>query len=398
MTTDDLPLVVAWFSTAFPHGPALGDPESLTWGAFCGVFWFRREGGKDGPGFVAARFSPDPNHPHSVRRLDRNVVARTAVALDCEINSKTGEIPPAIPDVVTRIRGQSWAGLLYSSHGHSSAAPRYRIVLPLTTELAPDLPAPEVIAARLHLTGVLDTSKLGAVALFYLPSAATGRLEDHDDAVVIHGDAVDAAWMRQEAGALLAQRQAEQDRIAAVAHAAAVARREAKIAAGFDPDSSLIEKLRPCFDLDNVLRSHGYDKRGTKYRHPQSTSGVHGAGIKTFGGIERVFSHNATDPLHASNLPNWCDGVTALDAIDVVVILDFAGDRARALRELAERFGISKTEERRAVAKLIFRLRRQNASQQAIEAGAYAEGHRLGMSQAEVIEVALWCASRLEAA
>ena len=51
---DDLPLVISWFPTAKPDGPAIGDPEHMTWGAFTGVFWFRREGAKDGPNFVPA--------------------------------------------------------------------------------------------------------------------------------------------------------------------------------------------------------------------------------------------------------------------------------------------------------------------------------------------------------
>ena len=27
------------------------------------------------------------------------------------------------------------------------------------------------------------------------------------------------------------------------------------------------------------------------------------------------------DPLHSDNLPAWCDGVTAVDAIDAIIIL-----------------------------------------------------------------------------
>ena len=163
------------------------------------------------------------------------------------------------------------------------------------------------------------------------------------------------------AGALQAARQAEAERIAAEAQAEAAARREAKIAAGFDPDDLLIEKLRSRFDLDDVLRSHGYDKAGTKYRHPNSSSGSYGADIKTLG-VE-VLSYNATDPLHAGNLPAWCGGVTALDAFDVVAILDFGGDRTRAMREMAERFNLTKAAERKALAGLLFRLIRRGASQ-----------------------------------
>jgi hypothetical protein len=202
--------------------------------------------------------------------------------------------------------------------------------------------------------------------------------------------------MRECAGIILAARQAEADRIAAEANVEAAARREAKIAAGFDPNDSLIEKLRSCFDLDDVLRAHGYEKSGTKYRHPNSSSGSYGADIKTFGGIERVFSHNGTDPLHAANLPAWCGGVTALDVIDVVTILDFGGDRRKALRELAERFNMTKAPERKVVATLIFRMLRQQAPQEAIEAAAFAEGERRGLTRDEVCQVARWVATKAE--
>jgi hypothetical protein len=91
---DDTPLVISWFPTATPKGPALGDPEHTTWGEFCGVCWWRREGEKDGPNFVPARFKLEPDGRH-VRRLKENVVSRTAVALDLEANNQTGELPPS---------------------------------------------------------------------------------------------------------------------------------------------------------------------------------------------------------------------------------------------------------------------------------------------------------------
>lgn len=389
MSADDVPMMIAWFDRAIlENRPAIGDPECTTWGNFAGVFWWRREGEKDGPNFVPARFKLEPDGRH-VRRLKRNLLARTAVALDCEVNKQTGELPPAINDSVARIRGAGWAGVLYTSHNHSHDAPRYRIVLPLSEEIAHELPAPEVVAERLGLRGVLDESKLVASSLFYLPSANYEDL-DHHHTEVIAGSAIEAAWMRNAAGTILAAREAEKERLAAAAHAEAVARREAKIAAGFDPDDSLIEKLRVHFDLAGILLSHGYDKAGDKFRHPNSTSGSFGADIKTFGGIERVFSHNGTDPLHASNLPEWCGGVTALDAVDATIILDFAGDRKKALHSLAERFGLTKAEERKKLAALIFRLIRRSAPQQVIEAGAVAEGLRLELSRAEINEVAAW--------
>lgn len=361
------------------------------------MFWWRREGPKDGPNFIPARFVLEPDGRH-VRRLARNLIARTAVALDVETNKATGEVPPSLTEVVARVKNCCGTAVIYTSHSHTSGAPRYRIVLPLSEEIAPDLPAVEIVADDLQLLGVLDTSKLGAASLFYLPSAPEECVDDHA-MVVVEGPPINAAWMRDVAGGVLAQREAEQARIAAEAHAEAVKRREAKIAAGFDPDDSLIEKLRSRFDLEGVLLAHGYDKagskNGTKYRHRNSTSGSYGADIKVLGGIERVFSHNGTDPLHASNLPDWCGEVTALDVVDVVTILDFASDRTHALKELAQRFGISKPDERKALAKLLFHMIRQQAPQEAIEAAAFAEGERLGLSRAEVCSVAAWAATQV---
>ena len=151
--------------------------------------------------------------------------------------------------------------------------------------------------------------------------------------------------------------------------------------------------LRSRLDLDSILVRHGYDKAGTKYRHPASTSGSHGADIKLLGGVERVFSHNGTDPLHATNLPSWCD-VTAVDAFDVVAILDFGGDRQRAMREMAQQFGLTKAAERKELAKVLFRLLRDQAEQDAIEAAAISFGNENGLTRDEVCSVAVWVASQ----
>lgn len=391
MSARDLRLTISWFPTAFSEGPAIGDPERTTWGNFSEVFWWRREGEKDGPCFVPARFLPEQDS-RQVRRLKRNLVARTAIALDCETNKETGELPPGFTETVERVRNRAWAAVVYTSHNHRAEMPRYRVVLPLSEEIDHTLPAVEIVADRLGVAAVLDRSKLVASSLFYLPSAEPDQL-DHHDTVVVDGGAIDAAWLREAAGSLLAGRQAEADRRATEAHAEAAVRREAKLAAGFDPDDSLIEKLRSRFDLQAVLLAHGYEKSGTKYRHPNSSSGSFGADIKAFSGIERVFSHNANDPLHASNLPSWCAGVTALDVFDVVTILDFGGDRRKALADLADRFNVTKASERKALARLLFRLIRRQESQVAIETAAFTEGSRLGLARADIISVATWVAT-----
>jgi hypothetical protein len=398
MNADDTPIHLAWFPTAEPKGPAIGDPETTTWANFCSMLWFRREGPKDGPGFCAARFKLEDDGRH-IRRLKTNLLARTAIAMDIEPNKATGEIPPDVDEIASRITERQWAAALWTSHNHNPPNIRCRAVLPLSEEINHDLPAVEIIADDLGLTSVLDRSKLGASSFFYLPSCSGDSTAELHQEIIILGAAIPTTWLVERARALLEARTTEADSAAAEAHARAVARRAERLAAGSDPDQSLIEQIRPRLGaLDQILRAHGYDRAGhgsvAKYRHPNSQSGSYGADIKNFGGIERIYSHNGGDPLHAANLPAWCDGVTALDVLDVVVILDFGRDRKRALRELAERFGLNKREEKRAVAALIFKLIRQQASQETIETLAYAEGSRLGLCLSEIYEVACWVAAQ----
>src|SRR5215472_13403531 len=135
----DLPLVISWFPTAKPEGPAIGDSECITWRNVAQVLsLWRREGEKDGPGFIPARFKLEPDDKH-VRRLGANLIARTAVAMDCETNKRTGDVPPSPDDAAAQIRNAGWAGLLYTSHNHAVTAARYRIVLPVAREIDHEL-------------------------------------------------------------------------------------------------------------------------------------------------------------------------------------------------------------------------------------------------------------------
>jgi hypothetical protein len=314
--------------------------------------------------------------------------------LDIETSKDTGELPPTLDELAKRIKARGWTAALWNSHNHQPPNDiRCRVVLPLSQEIDHRLPAVDVVAAGLGVSDVLDTSKRGAESYFYLPSCPEDAADGHQE-IVVPGAPIDAQWLTKRATALLEAREAEKEQQAAEAHAKTEERLQAHLAAGYDLSDSLIEKLRQRLDLDAALRAHGYTVSGGKYRHPNSQSGSFGADIKTFGGIQRVYSHNAGDPLHRDNLPAWCDGVTALDAVDVVTILEFGGGKERALRELAERFGLVKTAERKAIAGLIFRLIRKQADQEAIEAAALAEGKRLGLSLQEVCRVACWVAAQ----
>jgi hypothetical protein len=269
---DDLRLTVSWFENAVPIGQqARGDPETLTWGNFVSISAWRREGEKDGCGFVPSRFKLEADG-RQIRRLKANLIARTAVALDIEANKKTGEVPPSLDEVTARVRSSGLACLGYSSHNHRNASdPRYRLVMPLSEEISADSPAPQIMAAQLGLAGVVDLSKVSAASLFYLPSCPPNALDLHQT-VVVAGEPIAAGWVRE----LTAARQIEADRAAAQANAEAAAYRETKKAAGFNPDDSLIDKFRSHSDLGSILLAHGYDQSpdNKRYRHPNSSSGI----------------------------------------------------------------------------------------------------------------------------
>ena len=98
------------------------------------------------------------------------MLARTAIVLDIEASKQTGEVPPELEVAMDRAKALGLACLGYTSHSHRPGNSRYRLVLPLSAEIDPELPAPEVMAERLGLGGVIDLSKVNAAAVFYLPS------------------------------------------------------------------------------------------------------------------------------------------------------------------------------------------------------------------------------------
>jgi hypothetical protein len=149
--TDELRLSIAWFETAKPNGPALGNSETTTWSNFASIFaTWRREGEKGGLNFVPSRFEMEADGRH-VRRQLANVIARTAVALDIETNGKTGEVPPPPEVAAARVQALGHAAVLYTSHNHEKAALRYRIILLLDQEIEPDITAPVFAAKNLDL-------------------------------------------------------------------------------------------------------------------------------------------------------------------------------------------------------------------------------------------------------
>lgn len=93
---------------------------------------------------------------------------------------------------------------------------------------------------------------------------------------------------------------------------------------------SVIEEFNRCHDVTELLRAHGYAKKGSKWLYPGSSTGLPGITVDTDEG--RVYSHHAADPL-ANGHKN--------DAFEVYCILEHGGDQARAVKEAARLLGIS---------------------------------------------------------
>ena len=336
-TPTELALTVSLFKT---RHTAYGVMQQMTWRAFTDLFRRRRQGDKTGKNFVLAEFQREPNG--RVHRIGANLMARTAIGLDIETSKKTDEIPPPFEDAVERIKARGWAAIVYTSHNHTPALPRFRIVLPISSEIDFKLPVVEVIAKHLDLSGVLDTGKVGAASVFYFPSAEPGQLAHHQTEI-ISGKPIAAEWITECAAAILAAREAEQKRQRARDLEAATKRREDRIARGLDPDHSIIEAVRDRLDLVGELIGHGYLQvpgRDDLFLYPGSETRVPGVHILTGrDGVQRVYSHHSGDPLAPGNLPGWCK-VRAIDVVDVKAILDHGGDQKKALHTLAKKFGI----------------------------------------------------------
>ncbi len=93
---------------------------------------------------------------------------------------------------------------------------------------------------------------------------------------------------------------------------------------------SVIDEFNNCHDVEEILRSHGYTKRGGKWLYPQSSTGL--PGITVAEG--KVYSHHAADPL-ANGHQN--------DAFEVFCLLEHGGDQSKAVKDAARMLGMQST-------------------------------------------------------
>lgn len=94
---------------------------------------------------------------------------------------------------------------------------------------------------------------------------------------------------------------------------------------------SVIDEFNRCHDVQEMLRAHGYTKRGSKWLYPQSSTGLPGITVSDDG---KVYSHHAADPL-ANGHQN--------DAFEVFCLLEHGGDQSKAVKEAARMLGMQST-------------------------------------------------------
>lgn len=97
--------------------------------------------------------------------------------------------------------------------------------------------------------------------------------------------------------------------------------------AGSQP--SVIDEFNRGHDAAELLRAHGYIKRGSKWLYPQSSTGLPGVTVSD----GKVYSHHGSDPL-ANGHQN--------DPFDVFRLLEHGGDHAAAVKAAARILGMDR--------------------------------------------------------
>lgn len=118
---------------------------------------------KDVGGFVGGRLKDG-------RRRTGSVQSRSLITLDYD---HCAPVPMDEQPVIARLALMGVAALIYTTHSHSTDAPRFRVVVPLSSELTPRQyeHTARKFAAQLGTDGI-DSTTYDAERLFFWPSAS----------------------------------------------------------------------------------------------------------------------------------------------------------------------------------------------------------------------------------
>ncbi|MGE0048299.1 MAG: hypothetical protein AB7T01_05130 [Acidithiobacillus sp.] len=296
--------------------------RSATWGQFAG--WLQRpriSNQKDGVALIFATFSA----PH---RSDRAVSACAALAFDLEAAHEPGSSHPEAPEALhQRLVASGVAHVLWTTFSHVPAAPRLRLVLPVSEPFAPRYLADALalVAQRLDIDGVRDHTCTNPSRLMYAPACHPDRQQDYRAFAYLDAAPIDMGDLLIDVLDLQEARQAEEEERRVAALQAAQARRLDRRISGESGALDLIHEYNQRTSIADALQQAGYRQKGRRWISPVSHSGMPGVTIIADG--RKAWSFHEGDPLNNGH-PN--------NAWDVAVAYQFNGDRAAAVRALKE--------------------------------------------------------------
>lgn len=216
----------------------------------------------------------------------------------------------------------------YASRSATEENQKARIVIPLARLVGgADFEAMQkVLNDRLEANGLIpDRATERANQVAYLPNR--GQLYAHAqlkgarlDACAVFAADLDAERQRLQAEEQRQQEAREQSRLNAIN----------RIASGC---TSPVEAFKDAYDLELMLATFGYRKRGTRYLSPLSTSGVAGVTIKD--GSNWVSSHGSDVSAGIGKVSgSQCSG----DVFDLFVYFEHGGDFNAAIKDAGAMF------------------------------------------------------------
>ena len=269
-------------------------------------------------------------------RAQKNVKTRTCYLLDVEPNKSTGEVPPDREYVIAAMQRRGWAGTIYSTHSHTTEAPRYRVaLLPETAidingdqaALADDGVRALGLASMIGLGGVVDTTKLTAESLYYLPTHPPGG--EYFGAEV-EGRAITAAEL-DEALTAGKRLRADDDEYRAAAQDQRPAAQNDSVIAAYNASVATAQ----------LLERHGYRRRPRStvdWRSPYQTSEDSYA-TRVMDG-DRWVTLSASDMAAGIGRHSRSGISSSGDAFDLFCHYEHRGDQKAAMRAAAKLLGL----------------------------------------------------------
>ncbi|MGJ7456963.1 AAA family ATPase [Halomonas sp. RA08-2] len=234
-------------------------------------------------------------------------------------------------EIADRYNGHGRAFLAFTTGSHLQdkngiTAQRWKVILPFSRPV--DFERYHRLSSGLALMLGTDAVQQRKAQVFYAPNKIS------EDAPYDFIDATDLPYVDPLddadplVSACLAAYQAENERKAIERRATPKPRQTTS-----EANAGIIDKVNAAYSAPELLASAGYRQRGKRYLSPWSSTGTPGVSILERDGKQVVYSHHGeSDPLSSLNH----DG-HSLDAFDIITALEYGGDAAKAVAEMADK-------------------------------------------------------------